>query len=163
VEECGECHEHLYETYFDTYHGKVTRLGSALAAKCSDCHTPHANLPPDDSASSVHPVNRVETCAECHAEASARFVQYLPHGDHGDRERYPVLYWTWLLMTSLLIGVFTFFGIHTVLWLVRASIGDRFSPKPAPVSPTSVPDTGEVTAGGVAEKMREDPGGEAQP
>jgi hypothetical protein len=125
VEECGACHEHLYETYFDTYHGKVTRLGSALAAKCSDCHTAHAMLPPDDSASSVNRANLIDTCGECHEEASARFAMYHPHGDHADRENYPEMYWPWLLMTSLLIGVFTFFGLHTFLWLVRSLIEAR--------------------------------------
>jgi nitrate/TMAO reductase-like tetraheme cytochrome c subunit len=122
IEECGVCHERLYETYFDTYHGKVTRLGSAIAARCSDCHTAHLNLPANDPASSVHPVNRVETCAQCHELASASFVGYYPHADDQDREQYPKLYWTWLAMTSLLAGVFVFFGAHTILWLVRSSI-----------------------------------------
>ncbi|HUF68001.1 MAG TPA: cytochrome c3 family protein [Longimicrobiales bacterium] len=122
IEECGACHERVYETYFHTYHGKVTRLGSAIAARCSDCHTAHLNLPADDPSSSVNMVNRVETCAACHGEASANFVAYLPHGDHRDRERYPQLYWTWLAMTSLLVGVFLFFGAHTLLWLIRGTI-----------------------------------------
>lgn len=123
VDECGECHEALYETYFDTYHGKVTRLGSEITARCSDCHTPHDNLPPDDPASSVHPANLVETCGACHEESSARFVQYFAHGNHSNREAYPQMYWTWLLMTSLLVGVFAFFGLHTALWLYRSVVG----------------------------------------
>lgn len=122
IEECGECHERLYESYFDTYHGKVTRLGSALAARCSDCHTAHLNLPADDPASSVNPVNRVETCSACHGQATAGFISYLPHGDDKDRERYPQLYWTWLAMTTLLVSVFIFFGAHTLLWLTRSAI-----------------------------------------
>lgn len=121
IEECGVCHERLYETYFDTYHGKVTRLGGEIAARCSDCHTPHLNLPAADPASTVHPSNRVETCAACHSAASAGFITYLPHADPRDRERFPLLYWTWLAMTSLLVGVFVFFGAHTVLWLLRTT------------------------------------------
>jgi hypothetical protein len=121
IEECGVCHERLYETYFDTYHGKVTRLGGEIAARCSDCHTPHLNLPATDPASTVHPSNRVETCAACHSAASAGFITYLPHADPRDRERFPLLYWTWLAMTSLLVGVFIFFGTHTVLWLIRTT------------------------------------------
>jgi nitrate/TMAO reductase-like tetraheme cytochrome c subunit len=158
VEECGACHEHLYETYFDTYHGKVTRLGSSLAAKCSDCHTPHAMLPPDDSASSVHRVNLIETCGECHEEASPRFTMYHPHGDHSDRERFPEMYWPWLMMTSLLIGTFAFFGLHTFLWLIRSMIEARsMSGRPVPqagqadpqpeagTEPTASPDPRERT------------------
>jgi len=122
VEECGVCHERLYETYFHTYHGKVTRLGSGLAARCSDCHTPHSNLPADDPQSTVNAANVVDTCRKCHEQANASFVQYLPHGDDADRERYPQLYWTWFLMTSLLAGVFLFFGVHTTLWLGRTMV-----------------------------------------
>ena len=122
VEECGTCHETLYETYLDTYHGKVTRLGATLAAKCSDCHTPHANLPADDPASSVHATNLVATCSNCHEGVTARFTQYLPHAEHTDRENHPQLYWPWLFMTTLLFSTFGFFYLHTGLWLVRGLV-----------------------------------------
>lgn len=122
VEECGACHHELYERYFETYHGKVTQLGAGLTAKCSDCHTPHANLPATDLRSSVHPVNLVETCAKCHPAANERFAQYYAHGDPRDRERYPRLFWPWLFMITLLGGVFAFFGLHTTLWVSRLAI-----------------------------------------
>lgn len=122
VDECGDCHEDLYETYFDTYHGKVTRLGYGMTAKCSDCHTPHEMYPASDERSSVHPRNLVETCRQCHPNANANFVEYYPHGDPRDREQYPKLYWTWRFMTFLLGGVFLFFGLHTALWLSRLGI-----------------------------------------
>ncbi len=32
----------------------------------------------------------------------------------------PILYYTRLFMVWLLIGVFSFFGLHTVLWLLRS-------------------------------------------
>ena len=125
VEECGKCHQQLYERYFETYHGKVTRLGSALAARCSDCHTGHNMLPPSDPGSSVNPGNMVETCGRCHSGANENFVQYYAHGDNTDRQRYPKLFWPWLSMTMLLAGVFGFFGIHTLLWLGRTGIDAR--------------------------------------
>lgn len=146
IEECGICHERLYETYFDTYHGKVTRLGSGIAARCSDCHTAHLNLPADDPASTVNPVNRVETCSQCHEQASASFVAYIPHADDQDRERFPQLYWTWLAMTTLLAGVFVFFGVHTLLWLVRSSI-DRVRGGPAALRLPGGRASGATTAG----------------
>ena len=130
VDECGTCHERLYETYFETYHGKVNRLGSTLAATCSDCHTPHDMRPATDPASSVFPASRVRTCGGCHPAANANFVRYEPHGDPQDRARYPTLYWTWLFMTILLGGVMAFFGIHTVLWLGRLTL-DRAREKRA--------------------------------
>ncbi len=143
VDECGDCHEHLYDTYFETYHGKVTRLGYGMTAKCSDCHTPHEMYPADDERSSVHPNNLVATCARCHPTANDNFAQYYPHGDPTDRENYPDLYWTWRFMSTLLAGVFLFFGIHTVLWIIRLMInrarglGHDGGPRSGPPSPAS--------------------------
>ncbi len=122
IEECADCHEELYARYFETYHGKVTRLGGQLTAKCSDCHTAHGNLPVSDPASSVHPANLVATCAKCHEQATVKFAEYRPHADHHDRERHPSLYWTYALMSGLLIGVLGFFGTHSLLWLARESL-----------------------------------------
>jgi nitrate/TMAO reductase-like tetraheme cytochrome c subunit len=122
VDECGTCHERLYQTYFETYHGKVTRLGFTLAATCSDCHTAHDMRPATDPKSAVFPAKRLATCARCHPAANANFVRYQPHGDPKDRARYPQLFWTWLFMTVLLGGVMAFFGLHTVLWLGRLAV-----------------------------------------
>ncbi len=119
VQECGACHKRLIETYFDTYHGKASTLGYGIAAKCSDCHTAHSMLPADDTLSSVHPRNRVDTCGACHKGVNANFVMYKPHGDPRDRENNPELYWVWLFMTILLVGVFSFFGLHSLLWFLR--------------------------------------------
>lgn len=136
VTECGACHERLLDTYFETYHGKATRLGSGIAAKCSDCHTAHAMRPPDDSLSSVHPANLMETCGACHTGANANFVLYRPHADVRDRARNPELNTVWVLMTSLLVGVFGFFGLHSVLWFLRLMAARR-EPHASPAAPAS--------------------------
>ena len=122
VQECGTCHERLYETYFETYHGKVTHLGSTLAAACSDCHTPHDMRSVTDPQSSVYATNLLATCQRCHPNATAGFARYRPHGDPRDRAKFPVLYWTWWFMTALLISVMIFFGLHTLLWLLRLAV-----------------------------------------
>jgi hypothetical protein len=67
----------------------------------------------------------VETCSQCHSGANENFVQYYAHGDNRDRERYPKLFWPWLFMTTLLAGVFGFFGLHTLLWLGRTVVDAR--------------------------------------
>jgi nitrate/TMAO reductase-like tetraheme cytochrome c subunit len=121
-EKCGSCHEELLETYLGTYHGKVTKLGGGLTAKCSDCHTPHDMRPASDTASSVFPTNLVTTCSGCHPKANQNFVKYHAHASEHQRNRYPLMYWTWLGMTSLLVSVFSFFGLHTLLWLTRLAI-----------------------------------------
>lgn len=129
VETCGKCHEKLYETYLETYHGKVTHLGFGLVAKCSDCHTAHNMRPASDTRSSVFAGNLVATCKSCHPAANANFVKYYAHPDPRQRTRFPVLYWAWLGMTLILVSVFSVFGVHTVLWLFRTLI-ERWRPGP---------------------------------
>ena len=127
VSQCGECHEEVTETYFETYHGKVFELGYTETAKCHDCHGQHNVLPPDNPQSTLSRANIVGTCAQCHPGAHRQFAGYLTHATHHDKEKYPVIHYTWLFMTSLLVGTFIFFGIHTLLWLPRSFQAMRHS------------------------------------
>ena len=120
IKECGTCHEHSLETYRDTFHGQVTALGYARVASCADCHGAHNVFPKADPRSMVSDANRVATCQQCHARATARFAQFDPHADPGNRERNPLLFYTAQFMHMLLVGVFSFFGLLTVLWLGRS-------------------------------------------
>lgn len=117
---CGRCHKKIAETYFETYHGKVSQLGYTKTAKCYDCHGAHDILPVSDARSHLSHENVVGTCQKCHPGASRRFAGYLTHATHHDPEKYPWLFWTFWGMTGLLIGTFVFGGIHTLLWLPRA-------------------------------------------
>ncbi len=107
-------------TYEESYHGKVEALGSALAAGCADCHSAHAVRRADDPESTIHPDRVVATCAVCHPHATPLFAQFLSHADHRDKENYPVLYYTFVAMTSLLVAVFAVFWLHTFLWWRKA-------------------------------------------
>jgi hypothetical protein len=78
-----------------------------------------------DTLSSVNRRNVLATCQTCHENAGAGFTQYQPHADPKDREKNPQLWFTWLFMSSLLIGVLGFFAIHTSLWLIRLTIDYR--------------------------------------
>jgi predicted CXXCH cytochrome family protein len=120
TQQCGSCHEDLAKTYFDTMHGKAYQLGYLKAAKCSDCHGAHAVLSVNDPNSSVGLSNVVKTCQKCHEDANRRFTGYLTHATHHDKVKYPILFYTYWGMTALLVGVFGFFGIHTLLWLPRS-------------------------------------------
>src|SRR5690606_22124448 len=104
---------------FETFHGKVSRLGAEGAAKCSDCHGSHQILPPTDPASTLSRANVVQTCAQCHPGSNRRFAGYLTHATHHDKERWPWLYWSFRFMTLLLVGTLTFALLHTGAWLVR--------------------------------------------
>lgn len=119
IDQCGRCHEDVTDTYFDTLHGKVSKLGSVGAAKCSDCHGSHNILPTYMPGSTLHRDNIVETCASCHPNSNRKFVGYLTHATHHDKDKYPFLYYTFWFMTILLSVTFLFFGTHTLLWLPR--------------------------------------------
>jgi cytochrome b subunit of formate dehydrogenase len=119
MNQCGRCHTDEAETFFDTYHGKVSRLGSEGAAKCYDCHGTHGILPPHEPDSTLSRRNVVDTCAQCHAGAHRRFAGYLTHATHHDPDRYPYLFYAFWFMTALLVGTLTFAILHTVAWLWR--------------------------------------------
>ncbi len=120
IGQCGNCHSDLITTYRSTFHGQVTELGYANVATCAACHGAHDVLPASDPASRVSAANRVDTCRSCHPKATVSFAQFDPHANRRDKERSPLFYYAALSMDLLLLGVFAFFGIHTVLWLQRS-------------------------------------------
>jgi cytochrome b subunit of formate dehydrogenase len=113
-------------TYMESYHGKNYRLGfPERVAGCADCHTAHSVLPRDDPRSSVNSANLVNTCRKCHSGATALFTKYYAHGEHNDREKFPILFYTFLAMTGLLVSTFGVFWIHTLLWMFRGFVENR--------------------------------------
>jgi cytochrome b subunit of formate dehydrogenase len=120
---CGGCHDEYLGTFRDSFHGQATDLGMHQGAVCADCHTPHKNLPASDPRSSVHPYNLIETCGQCHENVTENFVAFQPHNDPTNPDDHFGVYIVWLFMTSLLIGVFVFFGVHDLLWLQRSWVG----------------------------------------
>ncbi len=119
MSQCGRCHENEAETFFDTFHGKVSRLGDAAAAKCYDCHGTHNILPVSNAASTLSRRHVVETCSQCHQGVNLRFTGYLTHATHHDPDKYPFLFWTFWGMTALLVGTLSFATLHTLAWLWR--------------------------------------------
>lgn len=120
MDQCGNCHKEIAETYFDTYHGKVSQLGYTKTAKCYDCHGAHNILPVENPASKLSRENVVETCQKCHPNANRQFAGYFTHATHHDPDKYPLLFWTFWGMTGLLVGTFVLAGIHTLLWLPKS-------------------------------------------
>lgn len=119
INECGNCHADYLSTYRDTFHGQVTALGYASMATCASCHGSHEILPASNPASTVSAQNRLQTCQKCHAGASANFASFDPHANRHDRARNPLYYYAAKFMELLLLGVFAFFGVHTVFWFYR--------------------------------------------
>jgi len=113
------------KTYMESYHGKNYRLGfPERVAGCADCHTGHQILPKSDPASSINPKNLVKMCATCHPKATPLFAKFYAHGEH-DREKYPILYWTFMGMTGLLVSTFAVFWVHSLLWMFRGFVENR--------------------------------------
>ena len=116
---CIACHEDEGRTFRDNYHGQASRVGSVKAAECADCHSAHHVLPPSDTASTVAPAHRLQTCRQCHTAATENFAGYLPHADPTDRAGYPLLFWVWAFMNTVLFGTMTVWGLHTLAWYRR--------------------------------------------
>jgi len=125
--QCGSCHKETAETYMQTYHGKAYQLGYFESARCSDCHGAHNILKAENPASMVSEQNLVETCSACHVGANKRFAGYLSHATHKDDPRMNIAY---IFMTTLLLAVFSFFGIHLLMWLPR-SLKERLKKRKA--------------------------------
>ena len=122
--DCGSCHKEELESFHDTYHGQVSRLGHAYTARCVSCHDSHGVKAVDDPKSKVHPDNRLKTCQKCHdgkklPKATEGFASFHPHANTHDFEKYPVMYVASKFMIWLLIGVFAFFWAHSGLWYYR--------------------------------------------
>ena len=114
------------KSYMESYHGKNYRLGFPdKVAGCADCHTAHSVLPKSDPQSSINPANLVNQCTPCHAKATPLFAQYYAHGDMTDRKNYPILYYTFIAMTGLLLSTFAVFWVHTLLWMFRGFVENR--------------------------------------
>lgn len=132
INECGRCHDSpdatgdrigtWYRSYRGSYHGQATKLGSIRAARCSDCHGAHGILPADDPRSMVHKDNLIATCGQtgCHPGANSNFVKFDPHANYRDAKNYPILFAVWLYFIIMMSTVFGFFGVHCVLWFIRA-------------------------------------------
>jgi hypothetical protein len=125
VQRCAACHEKATQTFFGSYHGKATALGSTVAAACYDCHSAHEILPDSMPASHVSEARLVETCGQCHEHARPAFVKYDSHPDPFNRARNPWLFYAFFGMNGLLAFVLLVFGGHTVLWWIRLWLDKR--------------------------------------
>jgi hypothetical protein len=123
---CGNCHDDYITSFRHTYHGKVTTMGFGEVASCASCHGAHDVRPASDPLSSVSPENKLATCRNCHPKAGPQFASWDPHPRPKDKEHDLILYITNIFMEVLLVGVFLFFGLHTVLWAYR-SLKNKFS------------------------------------
>ena len=119
TESCGDCHRLEVESYLSTTHGALAWLGNTDAAKCANCHQPHATHAVDDPAALVSSENKLTTCQECHESANENFIQYRVHGNTHDYEKYPYMWLTAKIMVGIVLFVLIFFYAHSMLWFYR--------------------------------------------
>jgi len=99
---CGRCHgpdgvadlrhphtgTNMVENYQLSVHGRALEKGGlVVSATCTDCHTAHHMLPPENLDSSINRTKITETCSQCHVGIAETFAQSIhftgePHGDH---------------------------------------------------------------------------------
>jgi cytochrome b subunit of formate dehydrogenase len=88
---CGACHGQkfamasggmtaaAFNSYQQSVHGKAVAAGSEKAAVCTDCHGEHDILSAVDPKSPINKFNVPTTCAKCHANVKAEYMQSI-HG-----------------------------------------------------------------------------------
>lgn len=131
------------QSYDGTYHGKMIDLGfPQRVAGCADCHGGHNSLPQTDPRSTLHPDNLVIACKACHQGIHKRFASFVAHPDISSAKKYPFLYWTEIVMSSLLAVLFLFCFTHAALWWRRV-----YFDKNEPITPTAIVDVSAETEG----------------
>ncbi len=120
IKECGNCHGDYLSTYRDTFHGQVTdaratrgwRPARRATARTTCCRRriPSRWCRRRTGSRPARPAT---------PGAAANFASFDPHASKHDKARDPIYYYSAKFMELLLLGVFAFFGIHTVLWLYR--------------------------------------------
>lgn len=119
IDLCSRCHGGRKETYLDSYHGKAFVLGKTDTATCTDCHGGHRIVQASDPESRVNEANLIATCGECHPGATENFVRFMVHVNPRDPRDSFWVFLFWLAYVLLIAAVFTFGGVHTVLYIYR--------------------------------------------
>lgn len=132
VETCGHCHASTrltekyglrtgrVSTFSDSFHGLALRSGQLSAANCGSCHGVHNILPSSDPRSMINPANLVQTCGQCHPNASANFARGPVHFTEDVREGRVVA----VVRTIYLSLIFVVIGgmlLHNGLDFIRKS------------------------------------------
>lgn len=67
---CGKCHAGIVAEYFAGKHGKAMKAGNTKAPVCTDCHTAHGIVVPQQA---MFQEKTLGTCGNCHKEKYATY------------------------------------------------------------------------------------------
>lgn len=136
IEMCAKCHSNralmkrhdmreVVETYKETFHYKMVRLGSEKMPICIDCHVSsgingHLIAAMDDPQSPTHPDNVGETCkqSDCHEKASVKLAGFQTHVTY-EFDKYPLQYLILLFFRIVMTTVLYGFLVVVFLELLR--------------------------------------------
>ncbi|HHH40454.1 MAG TPA: hypothetical protein ENK56_00435 [Chloroflexi bacterium] len=125
---CGQCHADkklmaqygistaVFDTYVADFHGttvlifeKTTPDQPTNKAVCTDCHGAHAILTPEEAGYVGVKSNLVETCRQCHPDASASFANSWVGHYRPDWGSYPIVTgvtWFYRILIPTVLGFF---------------------------------------------------------
>ncbi len=109
----------VFNTYVADFHGTTVKLFEKQSpdhetnkAVCYDCHGVHNILPPTDENSQVIKENLLETCRQCHPDATANFPDAWTSHFEPSPQHNPLIYFVNLFYTIIIpatIGGILFF------------------------------------------------------
>jgi predicted CXXCH cytochrome family protein len=119
----------VFDTYVADFHGTTVELFEKQSpdhetnkAVCYDCHSVHNILPPNDENSQVIKQNLLETCRQCHPDASANFPDAWTSHFEPSPQNNPLIYLVnlfYAILIPLTIGGFLLFIFSDVFRRVR--------------------------------------------
>lgn len=135
---CAQCHADdelmeeygistaVFETYVADFHGTTVTLFANQApdaevnkAVCYDCHGVHNILSADNPESTVVAENLVETCRNCHPDASPNFAESWTKHYEPDPEKFPLVYFVDLFYKLFIPGILGFFAVVLIPDAIR--------------------------------------------
>jgi len=108
--------------YHDSIHGRLVRVGNAVAPTCVSCHAAdakaggtHAIVAKAEAASMVSSQNRKEACARCHEGATDNFASLIAHKQIQETGHHIVPHVTHVAFSYLTTGTLLFFAFHVLI------------------------------------------------
>ncbi len=123
------------QTYRDSIHGRLARVGNAMAPACVSCHASdkahggtHGIVAKTDPTSSVAGANRAHTCARCHQGATDTFARLIAHKaiqETGGHVVPHVLHVAFSYLTTLTLLFFAFHVLIDFVYELRQRLAAR--------------------------------------
>ena len=109
-------------TYHDSIHGRLVRVGNAVAPTCVSCHAAdaaaggtHAIVAKTDPASSVSAQRKKDTCGRCHEGATDNFASLIAHKQIQETGHHIVPHVTHVAFSYLTTLTLLFFAFHVLI------------------------------------------------